>query len=98
MGRRTLAADPTTDVPLLLRARRLGDRREVTLDERPLARLAALGLLRHLEHRRPAEIAARRALGGLEVLVAVATGHAGAVALEAFDDERFHTRSIGRGG
>ena len=53
-----------------------------------------LGLL-HLEHRRPAEVAALGALGGLEVLEAVASRQAVRAALEAFDYERVHVRSIG---
>ena len=55
---------------------------------------AELGLL-HLEHGRPAEVAALGALGRLEVLEAVAPRNTGGTALEAFDHEGLHDRSIG---
>ena len=59
-----------------------------------LTRRAAVGLL-HLEHRSPTEVAALGALGRLEVLEAVAPRQAARAALEAFDYERVHVRSIG---
>jgi hypothetical protein len=80
--------------------RELRDRRVAALGEQALTRRKAFGL-RHLEHRRPTEVAALGALGGLEVLEAVATRQAGRAALEAFDYERLHGWSIGglsRGG
>ena len=48
-----------------------------------------------LEDRRPAEISAVLALGGLEVLEHVATRDARGTAAETFHDERFHPGSIG---
>jgi hypothetical protein len=53
--------------------------------------LAILGLGR-LRHGGPAEIAALRALGRLEVAEPVAAGDPGGPAVEAFDDERLHPR------
>jgi hypothetical protein len=72
----------------------LRDRREPALDARALMRGAAL-CLGHLEHGSPAEVATLGALRRLEVLEAVAPGNAARAALEAFDDEGVHARSIG---
>jgi hypothetical protein len=68
--------------------------REPALDARELARRDALGLL-HLEHGSPTEVATLRTFGRLEVLEAVAARQATRAALEAFDYERVHVRSIG---
>jgi len=60
-------------------------------------RRATLGLL-HFEHRRPAEVTALGALGGLEVLEAIAPRDTRGSTLEAFDGDRIHIRSIGTSG
>ena len=70
-----------------------GRRRAARRRSRDVARL---GLL-HLEHGRPAEVAALRTLGRLEVLEAVAPRNTGGSALEALDGDRIHARSIGSG-
>src|SRR5262245_25874449 len=75
----------------------LRDRREPALGERALAR-GALLCLGHLEHGSPAEVAALRTLRGLEVLEAVTPRNAARAALEAFDYEGVHARSIGGSG
>jgi hypothetical protein len=67
------------------------------LNAQALTRGAALSL-GHLEHGGPAEVATLGALRRLEVLEAVASGNAARAALEAFDDERVHARSIGACG
>jgi hypothetical protein len=67
------------------------------LDTRALTRGAAL-CLGHLEHGGPTEVATLGALRRLEVLEAVALGNAARAALEAFDGERVHARSIGACG
>jgi hypothetical protein len=70
----------------------LGDRREPALGAHALTRCAALGLgLSHFEHGSPAEVAALRALGGLEVVELVTACHTGGAALEALDYEGIHT-------
>jgi hypothetical protein len=74
--------------------RELRHGRERALGPRALARRRAFGLL-DLEHRSPTEVAALGALGRLEVLEAVAPRQAARAALETFDYERVHVRSIG---
>jgi len=54
-------------------------------------------LLGHFEHGRPAEVAALGALGGFEVLEAVAPCNTRGTALEALDGDRIHNQSIGLG-
>jgi hypothetical protein len=77
--------------------RELRDRGVPVLDERRLTRSVALRV-GHLEHGRPAEVAALGAFGGLEVLEAVAPRNAARAALEALDDKGIHARSIGACG
>jgi len=72
----------------------LRDGREPARDALALTRRAAL-CLGHLEHGRPPEVAALGALGGLEVLEAVAPSNARGAALETLDGEGVHARSIG---
>ena len=74
--------------------RDLCDRREPVLGVRQLGRCRAIRLL-NLEYGCPAEVATFRTLGSLEVLEAVAARQPARAALEAFDYEGIHARSIG---
>lgn len=71
----------------------LRDGRKPTLGP-PLTRRTPVGLL-HLEHGRPAEVTALGTLRRLEVLEAVSVRDAGGAALETFDGDGIHIRSIG---
>ena len=84
-------------IPIALwpgKERGLRRRGRAALGSHRLALRGALGL-GHLEHGHPAEVATLGALGGLEVLEAVASRHAARAALETFHHEGIHVRSIG---
>ena len=72
----------------------LRDGREPACGPRTLTWRAVLPL-GHREHGGPAEVAALGALGGLEMLEAVAPCNAGRTALKALDDEGVHLVPIG---
>ena len=72
----------------------LGDGAEPARVERPLAEGTALDL-GQLRGVGPADVAAARALGGLDVAPDVVAGGANGAAAEALDGERVHAGTIG---